>query len=69
MTEKASKTYSDVKLSHLVMTVLELKVLAMYPNSTSLVRDKLYNRLSYLESQLVDLKDINVELKRDWWEE
>ena len=61
--------HGSVKLSQLITSVLELKVLAMYPNSTSLSRDKLYNRLSYLESQLVELKDVNVELERDWWKE
>ena len=58
-----------IKLTQLVRTVLELKALAMYPHSTSLAREKLYNRLTYLESLLVELKDVNVELERDWWKE
>ena len=74
MTEKqleeiSKEEYPKIRLSQLVQTVLELKSLAMYPNSTSLSRDKLYNRLTYLESQLVELKDVNVELERDWWKE
>ena len=68
--EEISKSeYPKIRLSQLVKTVLELKSLAMYPKSTSLSRDKLYNRLTYLESQLVELKDVNVELERDWWKE
>lgn len=67
--EISKSEYPKIRLSQLVKTVLELKSLAMYPNSTSLSRDKLYNRLTYLESQLVELKDVNVELERDWWKE
>jgi hypothetical protein len=33
------------------------------------MRDKLYKRINHLEYLLLELKDINVELKRDWWEE
>ena len=63
------KQDSTIKLTQLVRAVLELKALAMYPHSTSLAREKLYNHLTYLESLLVELKDVNVELERDWWKE
>ena len=61
--------YPKIKLSQLIKTVIDTKALAMHPQSTPLARDKLYNHLTYLESQLVELKDVNVELDRDWWEE
>lgn len=61
--------YPKIKLSQLIKTVIDTKALAIYPNSTGLARDKLYNHLTYLESQLIELKDVNVELERDWWEE
>lgn len=60
--------YPKVKLSDLVEMVIGLKAIAMNPNQ-SLCRDKLYNRLSHLEHTIVMLKDVNVELERDWWEE
>lgn len=60
--------YPKVKLSDLVEVVIKLKVIAINPNQ-SLCRDKLYNGLSHLEHTLVELKDVNVELERDWWEE
>ena len=60
--------YPKVKLSDLVEMVIKLKVIAINPNQ-SLCRDKLYNRLSHLEHTIVMLKDVNVELERDWWEE
>lgn len=63
------KQNSTIKLTQLIRAVLELKTLAMYPHSTSLAREKLYNELTYLENLLVELKDINVELERDWWKE
>ena len=61
--------YPKVKLSVLVKMVLDVKSLSMYPSSVSLARDKLYNQLTALEHQLVMLKDVNIELERDWWEE
>lgn len=61
--------YPKIKLSQLIKTVIDTKALAMYPNSTALARDKLYNHLTYLENQLVELKDVNVELERGWWKE
>lgn len=60
--------YPKVKLSDLVEIVIGLKAIAMNPNQ-SLCRDKLYNGLSHLEHIIVMLKDVNVELERDWWEE
>ena len=61
--------YPSIRLSQLVKAVVELKALALYPNSDSLMRDKLYKKINHLEYLLLELKDINVELKRDWWEE
>lgn len=61
--------YPEVKLSSLIRSVIELKVLAMNPKSTSLMRDKLYKRLSYLEEELLLLTDINIPLERDWFKE
>jgi hypothetical protein len=49
--------------------ILDARSLSMYPSSVSLARDKLYNQLTALEHQLVMLKDVNIELERDWWEE
>ena len=59
----------NVSLTQLIKTVLDLKALAVYSNRNSLSRNKLYAELTYLENQLMNLKDINIELKRDWWEE
>lgn len=59
----------DVSLTQLIKTVLDLKALAIYSNRNSLSRNKLYTELTYLENQLMELTDINIELKRDWWEE
>ena len=61
--------YPSIRLSQLVKAVVELKALALCPKSDSLMRDKLYKRINHLEYLLLELKDINVELKRDWWEE
>lgn len=59
----------NVSLTQLIKTVLDLKALAIYSNRNSLSRNKLYTELTYLENQLMNLKNINIELKRDWWEE
>ncbi len=61
--------YPSIRLSLLIKAVVELKALALCPNSESLMRDKLYKKINHLEYLLLELKDINVELKRDWWEE
>ena len=60
---------NNVSLTQLIKTVLDLKSLAIYSNRNGLSRDKLYTELTYLENQLMELTDINIELKRDWWEE
>ena len=59
----------NVSLTQLIKTVLDLKALAIYSNRSNLSRNKLYTELTYLENQLMKLKNINIELKRDWWEE
>ena len=59
----------NVSLTQLIKTVLDLKALAIYSNRNTLSRNKLYTELTYLENQLMNLKNINIELKRDWWEE
>ena len=59
--------YKKVKLSDLIETVISIKLIVMNPNQ-SLCRDKLYTLLSSLEHMLVDLRDVNIELERDWWE-
>ena len=59
--------YPTIKLSVLVRDVLELKALSMYPQNIR--RNEWYNRLSALEDKLIALKDVNVELERDWWKE
>ena len=59
----------SIRLSRLVKAVVELKALALCPKSDSRMRDKLYRKINHLEYLLLELKDINVELKRDWWEE
>lgn len=50
------------------------KAFEKYLDSISSEYDKFWEReiiyrLTYLESLLVELKDVNVELERDWWKE
>ena len=59
--------YPNVSLTYLIKKVIELKKLAISHEYYS--RDKLYNRLDYLEHTLYRLCDVNVELERDWWQE
>ena len=67
--ECVDKKEYTVKLSSLIKMVLDIKALALYPSSVDFARDKLYNQLNGLEQYLGELKDVNVELERDWWEE
>ena len=57
--------YQEIKLSHLIRSVVELKAIIMSNKYNR--RDELYNRLNYLECELVRLKDNNITLDNDWW--
>lgn len=65
---KSSVYRQDISLTQLIRLLTELKEVALFPNEDH-SRDKLYNKINHLEALLYELTDVNIELKRDWWEQ
>lgn len=56
--------YYPVHLKNLIYTITETKAIAIRGEPL----DRIYNHLTGLEHEILRLKDMNVPLKRDWWE-
>ena len=64
MAAQAMTKYYPVHLKNLIYTITETKAIAIRGDSL----DRIYTHLTGLEHELLRLKDLNVPLKRDWWE-
>ena len=64
MASQAMTKYYPVHLKNLMYTITETKAIAIRGDSL----DRIYTHLTGLEHELLRLKDLNVPLKRDWWE-